>query len=127
MRKRVAIAVGALALSVGLATSGCTGGSDAEAESPVDISKLRAELEERFGVPPNEAPWYRRITAIGWVNGRLEITTDFRPEEYEGNDRLRGVICGEPLRLAFEQAEPDTIGLSAAVFGLGGVGLGCCG
>jgi hypothetical protein len=128
VRKHVAIAIGTLALTAGLAASGCTGDSNAEAESPVDITMLRAELKERFGTPPNEAPWYRHITAVNWANGQLEITTRLSPEEYEGSDELRGWICGEPLKLAFEQqAEPDTIDLIAAVFGAGGVGLGYCG
>lgn len=83
-------------------------------------------MEERFGTPGNEAPWYRRITAIEWANARLEITTDLSPEEY-GSDTLRGWVCGEPLKLAFEQAEPDTVDLSAQVFGAGGVALGACG
>ena len=127
MRKHVAIAIGTLALTAGLAASGCTGDSNAEAESPVDITTLRAELKERFGTPPNEAPWYRHITAVNWANGQLEITTDISPKEYEGSDELRGWICGEPLKLAFEQAEPDTISVIAAVFGVGGVALGGCG
>jgi hypothetical protein len=137
-----AIAVAGLSAIV-IAASGCSGDSDAEAESPpattaeqvetqppaqsaVNITKLRAEFKERFGTPPNEAPWYRHITAINWANGQLEIKTDIRPEEYEGSDRLRGAICGEPLKLAFEQqAEP--VDLIAAVTGVGGVGLGYCG
>jgi hypothetical protein len=124
-RKAIAVA-GLCALAI--AASGCGGGSNAEAESPVDITKLRAEFKERFGTQDNEAPWYRHITAINWANGKLEITTDLSPEEYEGSDRLRGAICGEPLKLAFEQqVEPDTIDLIAAVFGAGGVGLGYCG
>ena len=127
MRKHVAIAIGTLALTAGIAASGCSGGSNTDAESPVDISQLRAALKERFGTPGNEAPWYRRITAINWANGQLEITTDFSPEEYGASEALRAT-CGEPLKLAFEQqAEPDTIDLIAAVFGVGGVALGGCG
>ncbi len=122
---RKAVVVAGLS-AIAIAASGCSGGS--EAESPVDVTKLRAEFKERFGTPPNEASWYRHITAIHWANGQLEITTDLSPEEYEGSDELRGWICGEPLKLAFEQqAEPDTVDLIAAVFGAGGVGLGYCG
>jgi hypothetical protein len=123
-RKAITVA-GLCALAI--AASGCSGDSNAEAESPVDITKLRAEFKERFGTPPNEAPWYRHITAINMANGRLQITTDLGPEAYGGSDKLRGAICGEPLRLAFEQAEPRTIDLIAEVFGSGGVALGACG
>ena len=126
MRKHVAIAIGTLALIAGLAASGCTGGSDAEAEGPFDISQLRAELEERFGSPGNEAAWYRRITAIKWANGQLEVTTDFSPEEY-GASEERGVPCGEIWKLAFKQVEPDTVPVLVAMFGVGGVAMGGCG
>ena len=137
-----AIAVAGLS-AIAIAAGGCSGDSDAEAESPpattteqvetqppaqslVNITKLRAEFKERFGTPPNEAPWYRHITAINWANDQLEIKTDLRPEEYGGSDRLRGGICGEPLKLAFEQ-QAELTDIIAAVFGVGGVGLGGCG
>ena len=122
--KAVAVAV---LISIAIAAGGCRGGSEAEAEGPVDITKLRAEYKERFGVPPNVvAPeWYAHTTAINMVNGRLEITTDLTPEEYAASDILREA-CAQPLGLAFELAEPDTIELTAAVFGVGGVPLGGC-
>jgi hypothetical protein len=127
VRKHVAITLGTLALTAGVA-SGCGGGSDADAESPIDMAKLRAEFKERFGTSDNEAPWYRHITAINWANGQIQITTDLTLEEYGASDTLRGAICGEPLKLAFEQqAEPGALDLIAAVFGPGGVGLGGCG
>lgn len=112
-----AVAVAVLS-SIALAASGCSGGSDAEPESSVDITKFRAELKERFGTAPNEAPWYRHITAITWANGVLEITTD--------SETRGGVPCGDLWKLAFEQAEPDTP-LVVALFSAGGVGLGGCG
>ena len=118
MRKRVAIAIiGVLALTAGLAASGCTGGSDAEAGSPVDISQLRADLEERF----SGAPWYGHITAIKWANGNLEVRTDASPGE-----GLRPP-CGEILKLAFQQGEPGTVSVGVAMFGAGGVPFGGCG
>ena len=115
------MAVGALTLIAGLAASGCTGRSDAEAESPVDISQLRADLEERFGTSGNEAPWYHHITAIEWANGQLEVRTDASPGE-----GLRPP-CGEILRLAFAQGEPGTISVGVAMFGAAGVAFGGCG
>lgn len=121
-----AVAVAVLS-SVAIAAGGCSGDSDAEAQSPVDIAQLRADLEERWGAPPHAvAPvWYRHITAIDWANGQLEITTDLSPEEYGANEGLRGT-CGEPLKLAFEQVD-YTVDLIAAVFSTDGVGLGGCG
>ena len=73
MRKHVAIALGTLALTAGIAASGCSGGSDADAESPVadaessvDIAEFRAELKQRFGVPANEVlpSWARHIRVV---------------------------------------------------------------
>jgi hypothetical protein len=116
-----AIAV-ALLSSIALAVSGCGGGSDAEAEGPVDITKLRAEVTERFGTPPNEAPWYRHITAISWANGRLEIATDLDDEPSEIS---RG-MCGETWKLAFEQAKPGTFNSGVVVLDSSGIELGGC-
>ena len=57
-----------------MAASGCSGDSEAEAESPpattteqppaVDIVGLRAAFKERFGTPGNEAPWYHFINGL---------------------------------------------------------------
>ncbi len=64
-----------------MAASGCSGDSDAEAESPpattteqvetqppaqptVDISKFRAAFKETYGTPPNKRPWYGLITGM---------------------------------------------------------------
>jgi hypothetical protein len=120
-----AIAVAVLS-SIAIAAGGCSGNSDAEAESPVDITKLRAEFKERFGTPPNEAPWYRSITAINWANGHLEVTTDFTPEET--NALGPPGPCVEIWNLASEQLEePDETALIVAVFDAGGVRQGSCG
>ena len=119
MRKHVAIALGTLALTAGIAASGCGGGSDAEAESPVDITKFRAEVKERFGTTPNEAPWYRHITAINWANGHLEVTTDLDESE------SRRIPCGLLWKLAFEQADkPNSLGV--VVVGSDGMEFGGC-
>lgn len=116
----MAIALGTLALTAGIAASGCGGDSDAEAESPVDITKFRAEVKERFGTPPNEAPWYSHITAINWANGQtLEITTDLDESE------SRSIPCGLLWGLAFEQADkPNSLGV--VVVGSDGVEFGGC-
>jgi hypothetical protein len=67
--------------AIAMAASGCSGDSDAEAESPpattteqvetqppaqptVDISKFRAAFKERYGTPPDERPWYGLITGM---------------------------------------------------------------
>ena len=77
---REAIAVAGLS-AIAIATSGCTGDSDAEAEtgpatttgqvgtqpparSAVNIAKIRAAFKETFGTPPDERPWYGLITGI---------------------------------------------------------------
>lgn len=120
-----AIAVAVLS-SIAIAAGGCSGNSDAEAESPVDITKLRAEFKERFGTPPNEAPWYRHITAINWANGYLEVTTDFTPEET--NALGYPSPCQEIWKLTSEQLEePDETALIVAVFDAEGVRQGSCG
>jgi hypothetical protein len=135
--RRMRVGVRTLSIAVvgvsamALAVSGCFGGSDAEAEGPVDISQLRDDLEERFGTPGNEAPWYRRITAINWANGHLEVTTDFTLEEYKASGPGAGrptPTCVETFKLASAQlAEPDETALIVAVIGPGGVALGSCG
>ena len=105
--------------SIAIAAGGCSGGSDAEAESPVDIATFRAEVKERFGTPPNEAPWYRHITAINWANEQtLEITTDLDESE------TRRIPCGLLWGVAFVQAEkPNSLGV--VVVGSDGEGWGC--
>ena len=67
--------------AIAIAASGCSGDSDAEAESPpattteqvetqppaqptVDISTFRAAFKETFGTPPDERPWYGLITGM---------------------------------------------------------------
>jgi hypothetical protein len=67
--------------AIAIAASGCSGDSDAEAESPpatmteqvetqppaqpaVDVAKFRAAFKETFGTPPDERPWYRLITGM---------------------------------------------------------------
>jgi hypothetical protein len=114
-----AIAITGLS-AIAIAAGGCSGGSDFEAQGRGDITKLRAELKERFGTPPNEAPWYRHITGINWANGQVEITTDLE----EGSELLGGDMCGKVFGLAFEQVgEPPELSV-AVVDSEGNVG-GC--
>jgi len=114
-----AVAVAVLS-SIAIAAGGCSGSSDAEAEGPVDITKLRAEFKERFGTPPNETPWYRHITAINWAKGQtLEVTTDL------DESKSRGIPCGLLWKVAFEQADkPNTLGV--VLVGSDGAEFGGC-
>ena len=115
----MAIALGTLALTAGIAASGCSGDSDADAESSVDSSDFRAEFKERFGVPPNEESpsWYRHITAINMGNRYLEITTDLGPKQSE----TALAICREAAGIALD------FGIEGAkVEGSNGVGLVGC-
>ena len=85
---RIVVVAGLSAIAI--AASGCSGYSDAEAESPpattteqvetqppaqptVDISKFRAAFKETFGTPPDARPWYGLIT--GMKMGREIVTT----------------------------------------------------
>jgi hypothetical protein len=111
--------------AIALAAAGCTGDSDAEAESRGDITKLRAELKERFGTPPNVAPWYRHITAINWANGQpdgyrqVKVTTDL-----DKGIEFPGEMCGAVFGLALKQVgEPPELSV-AIVDSEGNVG-GC--
>jgi hypothetical protein len=126
-----AIAVAVLS-SIAIAAGGCGGSSNAEAEAPLDIAKLRADFKERWAAPPNavEPVWYRHINAINWADGHIEVTTDFTLEEYAASGSGAGPIptCAETFKLASAQlAEPDETALSVAVIGPGGVALGSCG
>ena len=75
------IIVVAVLSAIAIAASGCSGDSDAGAESPPatttervetqppawptgDISKFRAAFKETFGTPPDERPWYGLITGM---------------------------------------------------------------
>jgi len=132
---REAIAVAGLS-AFAIATSGCTGDSDAEAEtgpatttgqvgtqpparSAVNIAKIRAAFKETFGTPPHERPWYHLITGmkLSSVNSRwLEITAELKE-----SDPLLGVICGAAMNV--EAGD----GIEAVrVMGSDGVELGGC-
>jgi hypothetical protein len=112
---RKAIVVAVLS-AVAMAASGCSGDSDAEAESPpattteqvetqpqaqptVDMAKFRAAFKETYGTPPDERPWYGLITGMKMgaplvSQGRQLPTLDITMK-LEGNypDTLTGTIC----------------------------------
>jgi hypothetical protein len=88
-----AIVVASLS-AIAMAASGCSGDSDAEAESPpattteqvetqrparptVDIAKFRAAFKETYGTPPDERPWYGLITGMKVAPSgvTLDVTT----------------------------------------------------
>jgi hypothetical protein len=114
-----AVAVAVLS-SIAMAAGGCSGGSDAEAESPLDITEFRAEAKERFGTPPNEAPWYRHITAFNWRNGQtLVVRTDLDESE------SRVIPCGLLWRFAFKEADTPN-SFAVVIAGSDGAEFGGC-
>ena len=124
-----AIAVAGLS-ALAIAAGGCSGDSDAEAESPpvttteqvetqrpappaVDIAKFRAAFKERFGTPGNETPWYHHITGMKMDYGDyqiLEIATDLAPPEGNLPDNAPSVmICGTAMGFALNSEAGDGI------------------
>ena len=99
VRTLVIAVVGLCAIAI--AVSGCTGDSDAEAESPpattteqvetqppaksaADMSKFRAAFKETFG----ERPWYRQITGMKMTPKRSIEVRMVDPEKID-----IGTIC----------------------------------
>jgi hypothetical protein len=120
-RRRVvsptAVAVAGLS-AIAIAASGCSGDSGAETDSPIDITELRAEFKQRYG----EAPWYKKVAAIEWADGRIEVTTDL-DEATEAS----APPCGDLRDLAFELADDPTAIGGVVVVGSGGAELRGCG
>jgi hypothetical protein len=103
MRKQIAL--GILALTAGLAASGCGEGSDAEAESPpvttrhveanprthlaVEMSQFRAAFKKAYG----ERPWYGQITGMKLT--QITATKAYRTLEIRMTEREIdvGTIC----------------------------------
>ena len=128
------IAVAGLS-AIAIAVSGCTGDSDAEAETPpatttgqvetrpparsaIDIFKFRAAFEETFG----ERPWYGQITGMKMarINRTLEITMRLDPEsEFDV-----GTICEAAFTVADNLGVRDGIEAVHVVGSDGGDG-GC--
>jgi len=136
--KWAATAIGILAFTAGIAASGCSGDSDAEAESPpattteqppaVDIVGLRAAFNDRFGTAGSETPWYRLATGLKMAPqalvtsaatyGTLEVETKLDPgSSFEG-------MCGAIYGLAREFMEEDGELAVAVIASDGSVG-GC--
>ena len=123
-----------------MAASGCSGDSDAEAESPpattteqveteppaqptVNIAVFRAAIEESYGTPSGyEKTWYDHITGMKMARGRLEIATNVDPRR---DPEVGLIICSEVLGFAINSEAGDGIE-TAAVFGSDGVSLGAC-
>ena len=113
---RIIVVAGLSAIAI--AASGCSGDSDAEAESPhattteqvetqppaqsaVDIAKLRAAFKERYGTPGDEASWWGHITGIKVPSVKeghrtLVISTDLD----EIGLRLQGMMCNAGFAVA---------------------------
>ena len=128
--------------AIALAVSGCSGGSDAQAESPpatttqqvatqppaqsaLDISKLRAAFKEAFG----HRPWYGRITGMKMTQissdyrtyGTLEIA--MRPDLESETDV--GTICEAAFNVAESLGVRDAIEAVSVVGPDGAAGGGC--
>ena len=127
---------------IAIAVSGCTGDSDAEAETPpatrtgqvetqppaqsaVDISKFRAAFEEAFG----DQPWYGQITGMKMSQitttqkayRTLEITTTL---DRESADDAQGAICEAVFNVAENTGVGDGIEAVRVINADGGDG-GC--
>jgi hypothetical protein len=141
-------AIAAAGLSaVAIATGGCSGDSEAEAESPpattteqvetqppvqsaVDITKFRAAFDERFGTPGDEASWWGHIT--GMKIGQkmpymiLAIATDLAPTEGNVPENAPALmICRAAMGFALNSEAGDGID-GVSVRGSDGVGLVGC-
>ena len=143
MRKHGAIALGTVALTAGIAASGCSGGSDAEAESRrattteqfetqppthpvVDISQFRAAFTEAYGTPPTPMQWHGLITGMTMAGGWLDITTKLEPGSTSVHDNS-SAICGAATKLAIDLGVLGNGITGVRVMGLDGVELGGCG
>jgi hypothetical protein len=139
---RKAIVVAVLS-AIALAASGCSGDSDAEAESPpattteqvetqspaqpiANVSRVRAGFKATFGTPPDERPWYGLITGMKmtafeqyWV---LELTTKL--EDNPPNTAVR-TICRAAMRYVSRDSWGKGVG-AVRVIGSDGKELGGC-
>ena len=135
--RRAVVVVGLSAIA--LAASGCSGDSEAEAESPpvttteqveteppgqatVDIAEFRAAIEESFGASGYETSWYGHVTGMKMAHGRLEIATNLDPVRDQETARM---VCLAAIRFALDTEVGDGIE-TAAVFASDGKPLGGC-
>ena len=129
--------------AIAIAAGGCSGDSDAEAESPpattteqvetqrpappaVDIAKFRAAFKERFGTPGDEASWWGHIIGMKMDYGDyqiLEIATDLAPPD---SSSVGPEICQAASNLAIDLGELGDRIKWVSVMGSDGVGLGGC-
>ena len=122
MVPRIIVVAGLSAIAI--AASGCSGDSDAEAESPpttteqvetrppaeptVDIAKFRAAFRETFGTPPDERPWYGLIIAMKMAPREIvTATSSYRVLEVmtkleSPSDTVVSKICEAVFALASE-------------------------
>jgi hypothetical protein len=145
VRKHVAIPLGILALTAGIAASGCSGGPDAEAESRpltttehvetqprthpvVDISRFRAAFRKAYGTPPNRTQWYGLITGMKMTGMLLDITTKLPPGSTFEVDPVddNGAICGAAVKLAMDLGVMNNGIRGVRLMGSDGVELGGC-
>jgi hypothetical protein len=125
--------------AIAMATSGCLGDSDAEAESPpatttaqvetrppaqsaVDIAKFRAAFKKAF----RERPWYGQITGMKMAGRTLEIATKLDPGSSTDEDSDGPAICHAGANLALDFGELGDGIEWVTVLGSDGVGLGSC-
>jgi len=120
---RIIVVAGLSAIAV--AASGCSGDSDAEAESPpattteqvetrppaeprVDIAKFRAAFKETFGTPPDERPWYGLITGMKMAPREIVTATssyrvlDITTKLESPSDTVVSEICEAVIALDSE-------------------------
>lgn len=118
MSRRAIVVAGLSAIAI--AASGCTGGSDADAE-------FRAAFEKKFSA----APWYHHITGMEVTederdSGRphIEVMTDLGPGDGAPEAGDAG-FCGAVRDFALESGVYEQVA-SVEVFGSDGVERGGC-
>ena len=130
MVPRIIVIAGLSAIAI--AASGCSGDSDAEAESPpattteqvetqppaqptVDISTFRAAFEETFGTLPDERPWYGLITGMKLAPREIvTATSSYRVLEVTiKSESLSDTATGEICEAVFALDSKTRIGIKA--------------
>ena len=126
--------------AIAIAAGGCSGDSDAEAESPpatttgqvetqppaestVNIARFRAAFKKRYETAPSALLWYHHVTGMGMVDGALEIATDLAPPD---SSSVGPEICQAASNLAIDLGELGDRIKWVSVMGSDGVGLGGC-
>ena len=121
MSRRAVVVVGLSAIALG--ASGCSGDSQAEAESPpVTTTEQVAAIEESFGASGYETSWYGHVTGMKMAHGRLEIATNLDPVRDQETARM---VCLAAIKFALDSEVGDGVE-TAAVFASDGTPLGGC-